>query len=204
MSKRVTNILRNLAIILFFVITVLFLGPLELFLGNGEELWFSLNEVLFVIIPVSLVIILMLCFLSYILPRKTARILGMLLLGVSLGCYIQGHFINISYGTGVMDGTPINWDEYHSYGITNMCIWIICIALPFICAIVMKMKWKKIFTLFTYVSVLFIVVQIPSLIMLVINYRPNTNSDLMITKDGMFSISSKENVFKRECIYFYN
>ena len=43
-----------LAVACLFVFTVLFYGPLSLYLDNAQELFFSMNDLLKVIIPVSL------------------------------------------------------------------------------------------------------------------------------------------------------
>ena len=194
MQKKSVNIRRNIGIILFFVLTVLLFGPLGLFLSNAEEFWFSLTDLLKVIIPVSLAVIVVFTILFLLLPRKAARIAGMLLLGISIGCYLQGHFLNISYGTGLLDGTPVDWNEYTTYGIINTIIWIVCIAVPFVIAKLMKNKWKKVFRLFTFISILFIAIQIPSLVIQVINYRPNLNLDIQITKKGQFELAPQENI----------
>ncbi len=194
MNKRFVNIRRNFWIIVFLSVTVLLFGPLELFLSNGEELWFSAKEVLKVILPVFLSVVLLLCVMSFALPRKAARIFAMLLLGIALGSYIQGHFINIRYGTGLMDGTPIEWSQYNGYGIWSTAVWIICILLPFVIASLFQKKWKQVFRLFTFVSITFIVIQIPSIMIQAKNYKPNLNSDIMITQEGLFDISPKNNI----------
>ena len=98
------------AVILFFVFTFCLYGPLGLYLQNAAELFFSLKDVLMIVICVSVCAAAVLAVLLYALPEKAGMFLLKLLFGISLGMYVQGTLINISYG--VLDGNTIPWQHY--------------------------------------------------------------------------------------------
>ncbi len=210
MGDRKRNLLTGTIIGLFFAFTVLFYGPLSQYLSNSQELWFSLNDVFRVIVPFSLVTVALAAVFFVIVPPKAGSFLLKLFFGVSLGFYIQGNYLRNSYGTGVMDGTAVDWSEYTTYGFINLAIWAVCILLPFIVARFIhddkdgkkdddsgkapRSKEAKIARLIIIASLFFTVIQLPALASQAVSYKPNENSDLEISTEGIYELSDKENV----------
>ena len=210
MGDRKRNLLTGTIIGLFFAFTVLFYGPLSQYLSNSQELWFSLNDVFRVIVPFSLVTVALAAVFFVIVPPKAGSFLLKLFFGVSLGFYIQGNYLRNSYGTGVMDGTAVDWSEYTTYGLINLAIWAVCILLPFIVARFIhddkdgkkdddsgkapRSKEAKIARLIIIASLFFTVIQLPALASQAVSYKPNENSDLEISTEGIYELSDKENV----------
>ena len=182
------------AVIFFFVFTVCLYGPFNIFLQNADEFWFSLPMFASAVIPVFLVTTALLLLLSWILPETKHHIIIKLFFGIALAMYIQGNYINISYGTGVLDGTEINWNEYTTYAILDTLAWIICLAVPFIADLVVKRAEKKFFAFLTFASLFLIVIQVPAFVSDIFAYQPAENKDFIISTDNQFEIGESDNI----------
>ena len=179
-----------LAVAVFFVFTILFYGPLALYLENAEELWFSLRTTLKIIVPVSLAVLALFILVVWALPESVSRLLVRLAFGVTLAMYVQGTLINTNYG-GVLNGQEIEWAKYTGYGIWTLLVWMVCIALPFLLPKIRSLKSEKIIL----AAALFLTaVQVPALIVERINYIPGTQGNLLVSKDGEFEYGRKENI----------
>ena len=110
-----------------------------------------------------------------------------------LGFFIQAR-INISYGNGVLDGETIDWSLYRRYGVIDTVVWILCLLFPFALDLFFKNKKKLTGRILAALAVFLTVIQIPGFVVRLADYKPNANTSLMITTDGMFDISDKENV----------
>jgi len=179
----------------FFSFSVLFYGPLGLYLANTEELWFDLWAVLKVVGPVSLLTFALLTCLGINVPEGNKDFFAKLFFGISLALYIQGNFANIDYGSGVLDGSEIIWSDYVGYACLDTLLWIICILLPFILAWIPKFRKegydKK---CLVALSVFFIVIQLPAMAIQLVNYKPSDQQNLKITTDGIYDLAKDKNV----------
>ncbi len=182
--------LFGLAPIVFLVFTFVFYGPLGLYLPNSEDIWVPLKYIFLVVSVVSFAAVLLMIVLLLILPEKLRKIYVLLIYGGAIGIYIQGA-INIKYGSGVLDGSTIDWSQYNTYGIIDSFVWLFCLALPFIVCIISREKGSKILI---YAALFLTAVQIPAMIMQLANYKPYKNKDLVITTDGIFEFGNKDNV----------
>lgn len=175
----------------FFCFTLLVFGPLSLYVTGNDEMWFSFRSLMVpVIVVASAGMILMALILS--LPKGAIhKLLCCLVFGVTLGLYIQCGFFNISYGSGVLDGSQIAWKDYTTYGAIDSAMWAACLALPFALYMVFKRSWRHI--LMT-AAVFIMVLQIGGL---AINIYQNQNTlDKLsheVTVDGMYELSEGDN-----------
>ena len=193
MKKRINNVLISLPVCFFFTFTVLLYGPLSIYLPNSEEIWFRMIEIWKIILPVSAIAMIMFAAFFYFLPDKLQKWFLALLFGGSLAFYVQGNLINKSYGTGVMDGTMVDWSQYRTYGIWNTLLWAACILLPVILTLILR-KSDKMKKILIAASLFLTAIQIPAMVVQLINYQPNTNAKLSIKKENLFDLSEKENV----------
>ena len=192
--KRSSGLKPVICVAIFFVFTVLFYGPLSLYLPNSEELWFKLREVFKIIIPVSVIAFLMIYVFFFLMPKKARPFLLTLFFGGALAFYVQGNLINNTYGSGVMDGSGIDWASYRAYGIRNTAIWAVCILAPLVISFFMRKK-KELFQKGLAIAALFLTaIQIPALAVQLFTYHPNINGELRMTNEGIFDLSAKENI----------
>ena len=187
---------KALPIAVFISFTCLFYGPLSIYLPNSEEMWFTLGTLLKVVVPFSLFAIALMILFFAIIPDKIGSFFSKLLFGVGLALYVQGNWIKSDYGTGVFDGTEIEWDAYKTYGILNALLWVALIILPFVlCYVIQKVnKDIKSHTIITALALFLTVIQIPAFVIQGLSYNPNSRTDLKISTEGMFELSEKDNI----------
>lgn len=179
-----------LAVVLFFTFTLVFYGPVSIFLPNAEEIWFGIGELMKIVLPVSLACFIALSLVLILLRKTAGSFLLKLLFGFSLAVYIQGNFINISYGTGVMDGSEIDWSRYTVYAVIDTLVWVVCIALPFILSKLESIKPSiKSTSIIMLMSLFLTAVQLPAMVSQFITYVPNSNTELKVTDDKIFDLS---------------
>ena len=175
----------------FFTFTLLVYGPLSLYVTGNDEMWFSFRSLLSPVIVVSLIGLVVMTALLSLVPRTIHKLLCCLVFGISLGLYIQCSFFNISYGSGVLDGSQIAWKDYTTYGAIDSAMWAACIALPFALYMVFKRSWRHI--LMT-AAIFIILLQIGGL---AVNLYQNQNSlnklSHEVTTDGIYELSEKDN-----------
>ena len=175
----------------FFCSTLLVFGPLSLYVGGNDEMWFSFRSLLF---PVTLValggFILLAAVLS--LPKGIIhKLLCCLCFGVGLGLYIQCGYFNISYGSGVLDGSQIAWKDYTTYGAIDSAMWAACLALPFAVYMVFKRSWRHILM----IAAAFIILLQAGGLAVSLYQNQNTLDKLSheVTVEGMYELSEKDN-----------
>ena len=175
----------------FFCSTLLVFGPLSLYVGGNDEMWFSFRSLL---LPVTLValggFILLAATLS--LPKGIIhKLLCCLCFGVGLGLYIQCGYFNISYGSGVLDGSQIAWKDYTTYGAIDSAMWAACLALPFAVYMVFKRSWRHILM----IAAAFIILLQAGGLAVSLYQNQNTLDKLSheVTVEGMYDLSEKDN-----------
>ncbi len=158
------------AVSAFFCFTLLVFSPLSLYITGNDEMWFSFRSLLLPVTLVSVPSFLLLTLLLSLPKGVIHKALCCLFFGLALGFYIQGSYFNISYGSGVLDGSQIAWKDYTTYGAIDSAMWAACIALPFALFMVFKRSWRHILMI---AAAFIILVQIGGL---TVNIYQNQNS----------------------------
>lgn len=175
----------------FFTSTLLVYAPLSLYVNGNDEMWFSFRSLLSPVIMVAVLGLVIMTLLLSLPPRGIHKILCCLVFGVSVGLYIQCSFFNISYGSGVLDGSQIAWKDYTTYGAIDSAMWAACLAMPFALYMVFKRSWRHILMI---AAVFLILLQAGGL---AVNLYQNQNSlnklSHEVTVDGMYELSENDN-----------
>lgn len=176
---------------LFFTMSLLVYGPLSLYITGADEMWFSFNSLLLPVIIVSLGGFALVTAVCTLTKGTLHKLLCCLTFGVSLALFIQGGFFNISYGSGVLDGSQIAWRDYTTYGAIDSAMWAACLALPFAFYMVFKRSWRH----FLMIAAGFIVViQIAGLaLMMYQNQDCLTKLSHEVTTEGIYELSDEDN-----------
>lgn len=135
------NITLEVLCSLLLSFTLFFFGPLEIFLSSPIEFWFSISDVLSIIIISAFLCFVIFMGIQFIISFFGERILKMcssLLTALGIGFYIQGNWTFINYGK--MDGTSINWNNYSGWAIANTIIWILILVI----VVLLNFKYAKI------------------------------------------------------------
>jgi len=131
-------------------------APLDAFFANKNEFWFSLSQLLpmLVITFAGFTVLFSIFMLLMRRTRAASYIYGVLLYGY-LFFYVQGNYIPRDYG--VLDGTEIDWSGYGAYGIMSIVLAVVCILLCVISLIKLK---DRIYSLGKYLCTFIILIQV--------------------------------------------
>ena len=175
----------------FFTSTLLIYAPLSLYVSGNDEMWFSFRSLLSPVFVVSLIGMVVMTALLSLPKRGIHKLLCCLVFGVSLGLYIQCGFFNISYGSGVLDGSQIAWKDYTTYGAIDSAMWAACLALPFAVYMVFKRSWRHILLV---AAIFIILLQIGGLsIQLYQNQNSLDKLSHEVTNEGIYELSDSDN-----------
>lgn len=111
---------------LFFSFNILFFAPLEIYLGNMNDISVPLKYVLWGIAPLTVAVTAILFFLLYKTKEKYFYTAVSVVWGLGLAFYIQGNFLQIN--SAQLDGT-----EQRAGGVSciiNLLIWLVILAVP--------------------------------------------------------------------------
>lgn len=179
------------AVSAFFCFSLLVFGPLKLYVSGNDEMWFSFRSLLMPVIAVSLIAFVLGTLILALPPGKFHKLLCCLAFGVALGFYIQCGYFNISYGSGVLDGSQIAWKDYTTYGAIDSAMWAACLALPFALFMVFKRSWRHILMV---AAAFIMVLQIGGLAINI--YQNQSSLDKLsheVTSEGVYELSDRDN-----------
>ncbi len=176
---------------LFLTMSLFTYGPLSLYIKGNDRMWFSFYSLLIPVVLVSVAAFVVFT-IGLSLPKGAVhKLLCCLFFGIALGFYIQNGFFNISYGSGVLDGSEIAWKDYTTYGAIDSAMWAACIALPFAFYMVFKKQWRHILM---FAAVFIMLMQAAGLALII--YQNQDSLDKMtheVTKEGIYELSEDEN-----------
>ncbi len=190
-DKFLHRLALGVSVSLFLVYTLLLYGPIKLYVENKDVLWFSFEAALTVCVIIFVITLIIITAISTI-PKKFIHAgICCLVFAIALGLFIQGNFLNIDYGSGVLDGSEIAWKDYTTYGAINSAVWAACLATPFAFYMVFRTQWRRIIMFSSLALVLVQVVILSSLI-------ANNSNDLKkityeVTRDGIYELSEEDN-----------
>ena len=181
--------ISNLVFVIFaFIFNLCIFAPIEIYYTNKQEFWFSIKDVLTMIIPFSLIVFAVLFLIGLILRNKLREIYVKIIFALLTTLYIQGNFLNFGYDT--LDGTKVEWNTLIFKGIINSLIWIAIILLPYAFK---KLKDKNNFIKLTnYISIFIVLIQIVTISTLVINHINDKN--LVLNNKNIINLSKENNI----------
>lgn len=176
---------------IFFVFTFVLYAPLKLYIENKDVLWFNFEATLIVSLILSVLAFLIFILITSLPKRKIHVGVCCLVFALALGLFIQGNFLNIDYGSGVLDGSEIAWKDYTTYGAIDSAVWAACLAMPFAFLMVFRTQWRKILMFSSLGLVLVQAVILSSVI------AQNSNDldkiTYEVTRDGIYELSDEDN-----------
>lgn len=175
---------------LLLAVTFGICGPLQMYLTNMQELWFSIGDIWWMCLLCGAVIFVFCTVVGLILPRKIVRYYSAVIFGLALGLYIQGNFVPTDYG--ILDGREIDWSAYQGTAVINTLIWIFCILIPILLTW-KKAAWSK--KLLSVGSAAITAMQVMALsILLVTNQFGINKTEGYLSNRDLDKVSSDENV----------
>ncbi|MBQ4128760.1 MAG: hypothetical protein IJD68_03200 [Ruminococcus sp.] len=176
---------------LFLVFTFVLYAPLKLYLENKDVLWFNFESTLTASLILSAVTLIIFTLILALPKRIVHTGLCCLVFALALGLFLQGNFLNIDYGSGVLDGSEIAWKDYTTYGAIDSAVWAACLAMPFAFWMVFRTQWRKILI---FASIGLVLVQAVILTSQISNNSNNLSKvTFEVTRDGIYELSEDDN-----------
>lgn len=173
--------------------SVLFLfAPVQLYIANISELWFSFVDILGVSLASFALATLIIFLIGLAIRRislKAFYVYAALSCGLGTAFYIQGNYIPFEYG--ILNGSSIDWAAYSHLVYISTAMWIVCLCAPII-----YILFRRSCKILTYISIGLILVQSVALLgmVLVEAFPQNTASNSYISEKGLYEVSEEENV----------
>ena len=188
-TSTITKLISSIAPAIVLLFSLLIFGSSELFISNSDEFWFELKDIMPSMLIVFIAGVIIISSFLFVLPKRITLYLKGLIYAVAIALYLQGNFLPNDYGT--LNGQEIIWSNYQIRAIYNTLIWVLVIlAVLFLCY-----KYKEKTTkMLMYIGIAIILIQSISLItILLLSNKSDNNSKSYLSKEGEFTVSSKEN-----------
>lgn len=180
------------AISLLITFTFFIAGPIQLYISNISEFWFSLTDMLGVCLLTGLLVAIGIFLIGLILRGIPRTAYICLLLGLSIALYIQGNFVMTDYG--ILDGREIIWADYSFTAIWNTSLWIVCLVTPFIIWFCFREKIKTWFKYVAYALTLIQIISLGTLCLTTDLFNASNRNTLILSDRNLYSVSEEENV----------
>jgi len=162
-SNSVSNILKafkdkliiSAPVALLFSLNIFLFGPAAVYEKNINEFHFGLLQLFELYVMPLIVVLALLIFLSFIIPKSKINIYISLLLALGVLFWLQGTFLPWNYG--VFNGIQINWDQHRLHGWIDLIIWVSGLTLALVFS-------KKLFRACFVASMSLIFIQVVSLV----------------------------------------
>ena len=169
--------------------TLFIFAPLEQYMLNQSDLWFSLWGILPQALLTFALCMGVLCLLGLLLPVKACRTLSAVLISLALCFYLQGNFLNADYGE--LDGRAIDWSAYTLYSVFDTLFWVVIPAAIIFFAV----KKRKLFHKCTrFVALVMVFIQLVTLSTVFLTRPVDDKSlDWIVSEKDLFTMGAEEN-----------
>lgn len=187
LSRR-EKITLSVAVSALLASTLFIFGPITMYAGNANELWFPLSVVLPMLLVVALGVFIFMAILAYCLPVRLSRYIIAMVFGLGIAFYIEGTFMPMDYG--LLDGKVVEWSKYADRIFYDNIIWSLCITLPLMLLLFKSNLFKK---LVPIACTILILMQGGGLIG-VLPSMPGKTTSNYLTDEGKYTLGKKENI----------
>lgn len=174
-----------------FALTLYILVPMDIYITNINELWFSFSEILKYLL-IMFVVTTSILIVMYRSIKNTyfQYALLVLTLGLLLGIFAQSYLLHVDYGK--LDGHAIDWSQYRIIARWNTAAWLACLGLPILFA--WQVSQKILLQTGKYIAIFLVVAQIGSTSYVLANTYTDKQYKNFVTKDHMLEISKHDNI----------
>ena len=169
--------------------TLFIFGPINMYAGNANELWFPLSAILPMLLVLALGLFSVLVVFGCFLPVRFSRYIIALVFGLGIAFYIEGTFIPMDYG--ILDGKAVEWIKYADRIFYDNIIWSLCLILPLLLLLIKSNLFKK---LVPMVCIALILMQGAGLVGVLPRISRNSGNSDYLTDEGKFTLGKEENI----------
>lgn len=174
---------------LSLVFTLFVFAPVDQYLSNADEFWFSLGDLAKWLVIFGLAAFALITLLSAFLPAKASVAFRAAVYAWSFMAYIQGNLLVIDYGT--LNGEEINWAAHTGQYILHGALWIAVTALFIFLMFRLRKKFRRIVEI---AACVLLVTQVLSLgVFLIRSSAAREEPDRYLSAKGEFTVSAQDN-----------
>ena len=189
-QTRLKKFLSAELIPLGFSLTLFIFIPLDIYLTNSEEIWFSANDIFPYITLGAILCFILICLVEKFLSPNARKYFQATLFGLTFGFFMQSYLFNPNYN--LIDFVQINWENYQTENLLNLIIWV---YFAFVLIYFMKKySAQKILAAGKNICLILIAVQTFSLCYIGANNPSNKRDYNILTTAHLFNVSSKDNI----------
>ena len=177
--------------VFFLTCTFFIFGPIELYVSNITELWFSFGDVLWPSLLTFFIVSIFFFIIGVFLQGRWREYYICLLVGIGLALYIQGNFIRTDYGT--LDGRAIQWENYKLTAVWNTLLWIFCIIAPFIGRILFKRQYKIGIAIISSYIIFIQAIGLGALL-ITTDFSKDSSQNAYLSTSNLYTVSKEKNV----------
>lgn len=175
-----------------FSFTVFIFAPIDMYLMNYSDFWFTLSSFIpmqLALFAATFLIVELVMTLCRRLPHSLYLMILTLLFALTLGLYVQGNYLNAF--NEVLDGGTPQWTAKWKDALVNTAIWG-AIFVAAICLLILRPKW--ITKLVSYTSALMLIMLGASLIISLITTDVDTKRRVYTSVNEQFVNSTEGDV----------
>lgn len=174
-----------------FAFTFILYGALQFFLTNSTKFPFYFNEIFAPLLLFSILVFLALLFISVILPEKAYLVYISIIMGITIGGFLQGTSLNIDFG--LLDGYQIPWHEYTGHAIFNSMLWLAILAGMIVLCMRKVKAWRLACITFSIGIIAAGLIQLALPFYRVLRQN-NTRDTMYLSSEGILDVSAEENI----------
>lgn len=189
-QSRLKKFLVTEFIPLCFSLTLFIFIPLDFYLTNSEEIWFSAKDIFPYMMLGAILNFILLCVVEKIFSPNTRKYFQLILSGLTIAFFLQSYLLNPDYKT--LELAQTNFDEYTKENLFNFIIWVYFLLI--VIYLVKKHSVKKILGFGKTFCLILVAVQTFSLCYFSANSSVDKRDYNILTTANLLDVSSKENI----------
>lgn len=175
---------------LSFSLTLFIFIPLDIYLTNAEEIWFSTKDIFPYIVIGAFLCFIVILVVEKFLSENARKYFQALIFGFTLGFFLQSYLLNPNYR--LVDLVQTNWENYATENLFDFIIWAYLLLV--LIYMLKKHSPEKILGAGKTLCLMLVVVQIFSLCYVEANKSSDKRDYNVLTTAHLLDISAKENI----------
>ena len=187
-----TKIKNCLFLFILFFSTYAILCPLEIYVGNKDELLFSISDFFPIFLGIATVGIIVGTIIFSILPEKIYKPLYVLTFAFAFMSYIQNMFLNSTLMRD--DGGKMEWDKLQGKMIANTIIWIVVFVLVIVLSFtLLKNNYIKVYS---YIALAITFLELTAIASMLLSnpWKKPEDAHFSLSGEYQYSLASGDNI----------
>ncbi len=186
------KLVHSLYLLLLLLVTYALLCPLEIYVGNKDELLFSISDFLPILLGIAAVGIILGTLIFSVLPEKIYKPLYVLTFAFALMSYIQNMFLNSTLMRD--DGGKMEWDKLQGKMVANTIIWVVVFAIVIVLSLtILKKNYIKVYS---YIALAITFLELTAIASMLLSnpWKKPEDAHFSLSGEYQYSLASGDNI----------